>query len=65
MNPLISAPLTVALMIAMPCPDPPSRALLNPESSEDIDLQDSQPPPYLEFGVADVEVLKENSEYGH
>ncbi|KAJ6571314.1 hypothetical protein B0H19DRAFT_1372444 [Mycena capillaripes] len=49
-QPLISAQLIIALMMAMPCPDPMSRP---PESSQDIE----QALPYLEFGVVvDVDV---------
>ncbi|KAJ6577753.1 hypothetical protein B0H19DRAFT_1121287 [Mycena capillaripes] len=54
--PLASVLSTIALMIAMPCPDAPPRTTLPPEPSNDSDLEDEQNIPYLEIGVLDVEI---------
>jgi len=52
-DPLLSAQLNVALMIAMPSPDPPPTPK---EPPGDSDVEDDRAPPYVEFGVAKVDV---------
>ncbi|KAJ7877898.1 hypothetical protein B0H14DRAFT_1662289 [Mycena olivaceomarginata] len=58
--PLTSALSTVAVIIAMPIPNPPqSRPLPPPGPTGDGGLEE-EPLPYLEIGVADVEVPRES-----
>ncbi|KAJ7260374.1 hypothetical protein B0H12DRAFT_1107933 [Mycena haematopus] len=54
MDPLISAQVTLAFFIAMPFLDTTSELA---EFSGDSDPERSHSPPYVEFGVADVQVL--------
>ncbi|KAJ7624207.1 hypothetical protein DFH06DRAFT_1229992 [Mycena polygramma] len=58
LGPQLSAQLIVALLVTMPSSEPPSRTKLASESSAGVDTENEngEGPPYLEFGIAKVEV---------
>ncbi|KAJ6503784.1 hypothetical protein C8R45DRAFT_572220 [Mycena sanguinolenta] len=54
MHPFISAQLTLALLIAMPLLDLPPRTNSSDDCNTDAEI--GRAPPYVEFGLADVQV---------